>query len=255
MSSVYWFVTGLLQPVTFLLVGLGVLIFWPQPTGSPRRLWLKTWYLLVYLSFTPLFAYSLTAFLERPFPHDPARPDDLDVIIVLGGGTARQDADPNQFRLDHSSLRRCQRAAEYFHQGPACAVIVTGGVSYTEHVPVSVAEEMSKYLVQLGVPAENIHVEAESQNTEQNARFSAQIMRDQGWTRAAMVTTATHLMRSQRLFQQQGIEAIPVGSSYRTAEFEWNAFAFFPRERALNRQHEALHEILGMAWLIVRGRW
>lgn len=255
MSTAYWFITGLLQPFTVLMLAVGVLVFWPQPAAAPRRRWLKISYVLLYAACTPLAAYVSTWWLERSIPRIVARPEKLDAIVVLGGSVIPSDADPQQYQLDESSLRRCQRAAAFYHAGPPCPVLVAGGILYPQGQMPPVAQLMGDSLEQLGVAAADIVMETESRTTAENAKLSAPIIREKGWQRVALVTSATHLYRSQRLFRNQGVETIPVGCQFRTEEFQWNAFAVLPRQRAIDRQHEVFHEFLGVVFLFVQGRW
>lgn len=255
MSTAYWFITGLLQPLTALMLALGMLVFWPQPATVPRRRWLKIGYLLLYVVCTPLAAYASTWWLERSIPRVPARPEKLDAIVVLGGSVIPSDADPEHYQLDDASLRRCQRAAAFYHAGPPCPVLVTGGIPYPQGEMPPIAQLMRDSLEHLGVAAADIVVETESRTTAENAKFSAPLIREKGWQHVALVTSATHLWRSQRLFRNQGVETLAVGCQFRSEEFQWNAFAVLPRQRAIDRQHEAFHEFLGVVFLFVQGKW
>ena len=93
-----------------------------------------------------------------------------------------------------------------------------------------------------------------SRTTAENARYSAPIIQERGWRRPALVTSALHLFRSDHLFRQQGIVAVPVGCEYRTDEFPRDLFAILPSETALLRHQEAAHEYLGCLFLMVQGK-
>lgn len=255
MSYAYWFVSNVLEPWTLLLFMLGVCVFWPQPTGSPRRRWLRFWYLMTYLYCTPLAAYTSTWMLERAYPQDAGRPEDLDAIVVLGGGIIPPQVPGAPVRLPENSYRRCERAAELYHAGKPCPILVTGGIVYLTDPGPPVCEVMGQCLERLGVPKSDIVLEDKSRTTAENAKFSAPIIEERGWKRIAMVSNATHLWRAEHLFRQQGIKTIPVGCQYRTPEFPRDLFAVLPSETAMNRHQEAFHEFMGCAYLFLQGKW
>jgi uncharacterized SAM-binding protein YcdF (DUF218 family) len=252
MSLAYWFLTNLLQPFTVLMLLLGVCAFWPR---SPRPRWLRISYALVYLYCTPVTASLPIWWLETRFPRWIQRPDDLDAIIVLSAGAVVPDPVDEPMTLDDESLRRCERAARLYRQGAPCPIVASGGTLYPGHRPPPVSHLMKEALEAWGVDPNDVVVEDQSRNTAQNAEFTANIVRRNGWKRIALVTHATHLWRAERMFRAHGVQTIPVGCTYRNDEFSWDVFAFLPRSRAVQRHEEAMHELIGGLYAILRGQW
>jgi uncharacterized SAM-binding protein YcdF (DUF218 family) len=60
-----------------------------------------------------------------------------------------------------------------------------------------------------GVPDTAIHLEARSRSTEENALYSRDIMRAQGWHTSVLVTDPYHMLRAGWLFDQAGIPQQP----------------------------------------------
>ena len=92
------------------------------------------------------------------------RPDTggkADVMVVLGAGLTAL-CTPNAY-----SLQRVLLAAQLFHDGRAPVVLFTGGRPAGSTCAVS--EVMQELAVRLGVPADQIRVEASSTSTWQNA--------------------------------------------------------------------------------------
>jgi uncharacterized SAM-binding protein YcdF (DUF218 family) len=255
MTALYFFLSQLLQPFTLLMLLLGVCVFWPQKSGAPRRRGLKLCYLAVYVYCTPLAAYTSIWLLERNYPPTEARPENLEAIVVLGGGVRLRQTSMDSFRLDESSLGRCERAAQLYLDGAPCSMLVSGGPISSEIPNPTVSQVMAEALSQMGVASTDIVQESVSRTTAENARLSATIIANRGWKRIALVTSATHLQRSQRLFRNEGVDTIPIGCNYHIPEFRWNVFTFLPRYGAVVWQEEAWHEFLGCAYLLVRGKW
>lgn len=126
---------------------------------------------------------------------DRAQP--ADVIVVLGSGL-RRDSTPG-FAL----TRRSQRAAQLYADGLATVIICTGG--YTTGRTRSEADGCREILEANGVPASAIRLEDRSRSTEENAYYARQIMEENGWRDAVLVSDGYHLLRAQWIFGQEGI--------------------------------------------------
>src|SRR5664279_2659756 len=73
---------------------------------------------------------------------------------------------------------------------------------------------MQSLLEFMGVPAQAIWQEDQSQNTYENALYCARILKTKGITRVILVTSAMHMPRSVALFKKQGIDVIPAPTDY-----------------------------------------
>lgn len=126
---------------------------------------------------------------------DTAQPSD--VIVVLGSGLRRNGT------AGDALTRRSIWAAQLYQRGLAPVIICTGGIGrYQTRSEASACREL---LLARGVPAGAIVLEERSMSTEENAIFTQQIMRDNGWTTAVLVTDSFHMLRAQWIVTQQGI--------------------------------------------------
>ncbi len=255
MSYAYWLVSGLLQPFTLFMLLLGIVVFWPQPCPAPRRWRLKLAYVLVYLYCTPLVASFPVWWLETRFPRLWHRPDDVDAIVVLGGGAIVADPADEPSRLVENSWTRCQTAARLYHDGPPCPVLSSGGILFVHPQMPPLSQLMTATLEDFRVPPDDLVQEDQSRTTAENARFSAEIIRQRGWKRVVLVSNAMHLWRGERFFRNLGVEVVPIGCLYRGDEFSWDLFTFLPRSRAVQRHEEAMHELIGGLYAMIRGQW
>ena len=79
----------------------------------------------------------------------------------------------------------------------------------------------------MGVPSKKILLENESRDTNQNALFTAKILKERHFTNPVLVTSGYHMKRALLLFRKAGITATPFpagysysfGSSYSWADF------------------------------------
>lgn len=126
------------------------------------------------------------------------RPEPAEVMIVLGSRVIGHEPGP--------MLRpRLDEAVKLFRQGYAPAVIVSGAQGNDEEA--AEAFVMRDYLIKQGIPGEKIITEAASFNTYQNLANSKAIMAEQGYQKALIVSSSSHIHRALTLARQLDIEA------------------------------------------------
>jgi uncharacterized SAM-binding protein YcdF (DUF218 family) len=130
---------------------------------------------------------------------DRAQP--ADVIVVLGSRVFPSG------RPGQSLARRADHAAVLYHQGYAGHVLCSGG--FSEGNTRSEAQVACDRVVAAGVPRAAVSLEQRATSTEENAAYSAAIMRRRGWRSAIVVSDGYHLLRATWMFQRAGIEAYP----------------------------------------------
>jgi uncharacterized SAM-binding protein YcdF (DUF218 family) len=141
----------------------------------------------------------------------PELPEDLraEAIVVLGN---RPPTDVRG-RVMPETNRRVQRAVELYQRGHAPILVMTGGPAARGDIE---SEVMRSLATELGVPEDAIRIETKSRNTIENARFTKQLLSEQGdATRrpeVILVTSPYHLGRARRLFDCAGFEVRPAAS-------------------------------------------
>lgn len=124
--------------------------------------------------------------------------ESADVIIVLGAGLSRSG------RPGWALTRRSSHGAELWHQGFASNIICTGG--YGENQTRSEADACREVLNRRGVPSSVIVLEERSRSTEENAMYSKEIMQDNGWQTALIVSDSYHVFRARYIFSHESID-------------------------------------------------
>ncbi len=131
-----------------------------------------------------------------------------DVIVVLGAGLEPDGS------AGEAMARRTAHAAVLYVERYAPAVICAGG--FTQDVPISEAAVCAELLVADGVPRDAIWLEEASRSTEENAIFTAVLMREQAWQTALVTSDRYHLWRSSLLFGKYGITVVGVSPAQAT---------------------------------------
>lgn len=121
-----------------------------------------------------------------------------DAIVVLGA--AQYDGRPSDVlsaRLNH--------AKQLFDEGVSDRVVTVGGRqpddNYTE------AQASERYLVEQGVPAQQIVTVNDGSDTLRSLRGVSEAMAERGWRSAVVVSDPWHSLRARTMAEDVGIEA------------------------------------------------
>lgn len=127
-----------------------------------------------------------------------------DFVVVLGCGIFPDG------RLTYSLKSRLDSAYDELITYPKAICIVSGGQGGNE--PVAEAQAMHDYLVLRGINKERIIMEAQSRNTAENMKYSAEIINKNGGGTSAVVTNDYHVYRSMLTAKRFGIDAYGIGA-------------------------------------------
>ena len=158
--------------------------------------------LLAFMLIGVLLAASLIGFVYYKETHLP-EVRESDVIIVLGA-QVKPDGSPSE------ALRRRMVAALEAYREKRQIIIVCGAQAGTE--PRAEGDVMYDWLLEQGVPQEDVVRETASFNTRQNLEYARAIMEHRGLSQALVVTSDYHVARALELCRQVGISATGKGS-------------------------------------------
>ena len=218
--------------------------------------------IILWLAGNRWVSYGLARSLEwQNLP--PEEFPSAEVIVLLGGGTEPGDP-PRPMAEVNAAGDRLLYAAKLYQQGAAPVILVSGGnVDFSSDRNSTPAEEMTELLGLMGVPASAIWQQPESQNTYEDALYSAEILAENGIDEVILITSALHMPRSKALFEQQGITVIPAPTDFTVTEHSWRTtfdprlgeFVIYvmPNASALNLTTNVLKEYIGMLVYSLRG--
>lgn len=215
------------------------------------------------LALSALALLSLTALSTGIVAHELARPLesqnppltvvkklDAQAIVVLGGG--RLSNAPEYGGADVPKLITLGRLryGAYLQRASGLPLLVSGGS------PDGAAEGEAVLMArvsrdELGVPVR--WVEDASDNTAQNAQFSARILHAAGVRKIVLVTDALHMPRARRAFEQHGMTVLAAPTvfvSHGRASFD----SWLPTSGMLALSYYAMHEWLGLLWYQLHGQ-
>lgn len=222
-----------------------------------RRRWLRGGMLLSVVSLlllvllsTRMGATLLIAPLEawNP-PLRSVQATDAQAIVVLGGGRIA-DA-PEYGGEDVLSAATLQRAsyAVRLQRETGLPILASGG--RPDGSRESEAAIIARTLRTFSVPVK--WLEEDSNNTAENAQFSARMLRAEGITHILLVTDALHMQRAKRIFGEVGLDVVAAPTIFYTTA-RWTPDDFLPKAVWLQRSSYAMHEWIGLVWYQLRHR-
>jgi len=136
-------------------------------------------------------------------------PAPADAAIVLGA--AVDDDVPSPVFTE-----RLRHAAGLFESGQVKWIVVTGGVGQGDTL--AEAEAGRDWLIDAGIPADRLLIEAKSRTTKQNLVFAQPLLAEHDIHRVLIVSDPLHMRRAMRMASDLGIDAHP--SPTRTSRFQ-----------------------------------
>lgn len=241
-----------------ILMVVALVMWWRRSRWVPFPISLALMVLL--LASNNWAAHRLVQSLE--WQHLPPKTlPTADAIVILGGAT--KSAFPPRPGVDLSEAGdRVLYGAQLYREGKAPIVISSGGrIGWRGGGP-SESADMAQILKTVGVPSSAILQDPTSLNTHENAVNVKKIMQERGIRRILLVTSAMHMPRSLRIFQRQGIDAIPAPTDFLVSEQEIEEpnsspqaiiLSLMPDTERIDRTTRALKEYIGMAVYRLRG--
>lgn len=181
--------------IAVILIG----VFWNQFCKLVKWLWSKVFgkILLILLgSVTAFCAVCCSFFTVNILTHAERELENPEAVIVLGC----------QVRGEEPSLmlqRRLEAALEVLEKHPDALVVVSGGQGSGEDI--SEAEAMKRFLEARGILPERIILEDRSVSTRENVRFSAELLKARGISRAVIATNEFHQYRAGIYAKRNGL--------------------------------------------------
>ena len=185
---------------------------------------------LAVAAFTPLPSVALRG-LEQRFPVFDARAlaQPPAAIAVLGGGgiTTVVRGEPHNNLTEAAD--RVRYAAQLAALYPDVPVYLLGGRAFKVAHAAPEADDMARFLVELGVPRERLILERASRTTAENARNMRALLGEHSSGRVLVVASAFHMPRAMGVFRTFCIDAIAAPTDWRAADespgLAWSASA------------------------------
>jgi uncharacterized SAM-binding protein YcdF (DUF218 family) len=251
-----WFIPG---SFSFFLLGalLGLVLLY---LNDRRSRWGRRW-LTVLIGFYALMAIpAIASGLENILQgelgegYPTQRIEDIDAIVVLGGGGASYTAGDRELSvLSEASALRLIEGLRLWEQLKPEWIVVSGGDNPRAGLLTAESETMRDTLIELGVPREHILLEAGSANTHDQSQNLQPIFKTNGINRFVLVTSPTHMRRAYLTFVHAGFDPIPAAALEHSQSKTSFGNAVLPSLDALNASRNVMRELFGLLYYALRG--
>jgi uncharacterized SAM-binding protein YcdF (DUF218 family) len=257
--ATFQFVDSLIQPIGFLwvlMVGATGLLLW-------KRRWrmallpglMVVFFWIIGASSWP---FLLLAGLERPYRGTVLSTVPPGDAVVMLGGTHRRS--PNDaFGLDLTPCAdRVVMAVELVRLGKGRALVLGGSQYWNGHESRPDSELLQHWLQAWQLPGAPIFSLGINASTYEEAVHTRALMKEQGWHRVILVTSAFHMKRAEAVFATQGVPVVCVACDFQASPGESApdqhgiGFDLIPRIEGFQALGLYLHEQAG--WLQYRSR-
>jgi uncharacterized SAM-binding protein YcdF (DUF218 family) len=257
LAKALWFV---LQPSTLiaLLIGYGAILIWTGWARWGRRFVTVGALLLLLAGLSPL-GNALILPLEDRFPRaDLDKPPSPTGFILLGGAEDRLVGGARHAPTLNEAGERIVEAVILAKRFPEAKIAFSGGDAGIIYKSSSEAEGAASLLTALGVPREQLILEANARDTYENAVFLKEELAKQGLlgpgTRWVLITSAYHMPRAMGAFRAAGFDVGSWPVDYRTRGEADLTRPFDKVSEGLRRVDTATREWVGLLAYWLSGR-
>jgi uncharacterized SAM-binding protein YcdF (DUF218 family) len=173
-------------------------------------------------------------------------------IIILGGAIQGGEITLDRGEVSiHSAAERVTKAFELIRRYPTLPFIVSGFSNRLFLKGPSEADAFKLLISEQGLSDKLAYYENQSRNTYENGLLTKLIIleleaKDKNNTQKTwlLITSASHMYRSLKVFQKLGIDVTPVPVDYQTSnQLQWSSFDLEGGAKNWNR---LMHEFIGL---------
>jgi uncharacterized SAM-binding protein YcdF (DUF218 family) len=245
-------------PLCLEVLLVGLLLLWFTRKQKTGKTVVTLAGVLIFLFASPVFSDLLLTPLESRYPPLVTTPGDrgsvglskVKFIVVLGGGFSYDASHPDTIRLNEASTARLVEGVRVSKELNCCKLVLSGGPA--PGGVSSSAQAMAQLAQELGIGRQDMILEAQSQDTEDEARLVEPIVKEQPFI---LVTEASHMPRAMALFRKQGTQPIADPMDFHASQGQAMTFdGIFPNAQVLYGSERAVYEYLGLVLEKARGK-
>lgn len=250
-----------LMPPGIWLIGILFSLFVFKQRALLQKIAITFFVVMLWVTSTPAFVQCFTkatdTWMHWPSPlviesHQQFQTKkQTSAIVVLGGGRRKGAIESPQYEhqdLSAYSLERLRMGARLASETQLPILLTGGAPDRTSDT------DLPEAVVMASILEKEFHqkakwVETKSQTTQENAEFSADLLKRNGIKTIYLVTHFWHMPRAQQIFEQYGFQVIPVPHGFHRTE-KLNPTDFYPS--SLTETRQIWHEIIGVIWYRLR---
>ena len=205
--------------------------------------------ILIILSL-PIVSGQLIKLLEQNYrPTTPSEIARADTVVVLSGMVTLIEKNDGIHYEFSEAVDRIFAGINLLKIGKAQKIILTRG-----KLPWSVGDPEGEFLAEFiqsqGINPNRILLSEIVQNTNDEAKAISRMLPKN--SEVILVTSAFHMPRAVKVFQNQNLKVIPYAVDFRSSAQEINIIDFLPQASAFKDSNFYFREIIGRAYYSIR---
>ena len=253
-----------IEPLNWVIVFvfLGLLFLSLRKSDLCKRFLLLALLDLVIVGWVPTSEFGLRA-LEDAIPKTSLAnftENNIGGIIILGGAI-----EGGEIALDRgeisigSAAERVTKAFELIRKNPDLPFIFSGYSGRINPKGMSEADAFKQLVAEQGLGEKMAHYENQSRNTYENVLYMKPMIQEFGLKNEAgapkpwlLITSASHMYRSVKIFEKQGVAVFPLSVDYQTTNsIHWTSFDL---GEGADNWGNLLHEVVGIIAYWITGK-
>ena len=198
----------------------------------------------------PIVSGQLIKFLEQSYtPTNPSEIVSADTVIVLSGMVKTIEHN-NGVQYEFSdAVDRIFAGIKLLKMGKAQKIILTRG-KLPWSIGVPEGEFLAEFIQSQGIDPNRILLTEIVQNTNDEAKAISKMLPKN--SEVILVTSAFHMQRAEKVFQNQNLKVIPYPVDFRSSAKKIDILNFLPHAKAFQDSNFYFREIIGRAYYSLR---
>jgi uncharacterized SAM-binding protein YcdF (DUF218 family) len=199
---------------------------------------------VLYIISTPIFSNNFFKLVEGSEYRKPISAiDSADAIVVLSGMLEINEVGDSTY-VEWGDPDRFFGGIALFKTGKSQKLVFTGGKMPWDKVKKTEGEVLKEYAISNGIPSENILVTKDVENTAEEAVAVKELISPS--RKIILVTSAFHMYRAKKLFENQGFNVITYKVDYKVSRNnEIVIMDFLPDAESIKLTETGIREMIG----------
>jgi uncharacterized SAM-binding protein YcdF (DUF218 family) len=174
-------------------------------------------------------------------------------IVILGGGRRSGAIEYPQYQNQSIDARAMERVRYglTLSQVTHLPILFTGGAPDATSSNELTEAELTQKILNNEFQVQARWLEQQSRTTEENAAFSAKILKQEGITDIYLVTHFWHMPRAQAAFKKHGLKVTPAPMGFYQRD-QFHPMDFYPSTVGIERMRLIWSEVLGLIWYSIK---
>ena len=246
LSKKLWYLFNPIN-VLFYIFFLALIFHFLKKKKLYRFFYFVSFLSIIVIGILPTGTYLLWK-LENSYNKTPIISQEIDGILILGGGTNELLTDEHNQLILNDRVERLTESVVLIKKFPEAKIVFSAGSGTLSKLRLSGSDVAKIFYNHVGVNIDRINFEDNSRNTFENILFSKKFISNEKNEKWLLVTSAYHMKRAITVAEKLELSFIPYPVDFITRKnFTWkNWYEYNNFLSNMNDFQLATHEYIGL---------